>query len=75
MRNIISKISTAADTGYVVVITGGFHTSGLSRLFKEHGYSYAVVTPAISHKADPAIYYSVLRGESGEFEDTYLAED
>lgn len=75
MRNIAQKISAAGDNGYVVVITGGFHTSGLSRLFKEQGYSYAVVTPAISRRADPAIYYSVLRGENGEFEDTYLAED
>lgn len=75
MRNIANKINAASDSSYVVVITGGFHTSGLSRLFKEQGYSYAVVTPSISQRADPSIYYSVLRGENGELEDTYLAED
>jgi len=74
MRNIKKEISRAGEN-IVVVITGGFHTSGLSKLFKEDGYSYAVVTPAISKKADPAIYYSVLRGDVGEIEDTYLGED
>jgi len=63
MQNISQKISRSGDNNYVVVITGGFHTSGLSRLFKESGYSYAVVTPGISKKSDPEIYYSVLRGE------------
>jgi len=74
IKNIADKMSLSGDK-VAVVITGGFHTSGLSRLFKEKGYSYAVVTPAITQKADPAIYYSVLRGENGEIEDTYLEED
>jgi hypothetical protein len=47
----------------------------MTQLFKEEGYSYAVVTPTITKKADPEIYYSVLRGEKEEIEDTYLGED
>jgi hypothetical protein len=74
IKNISDKLSLSGDR-VAVVITGGFHTPGLSKLFKERGYSYAVVTPAISQKADPEVYYSVLRGERGEIEDTYLAED
>jgi len=75
IRNISNKIKNSPESNIVVVITGGFHTAGLSKLFKEYGYSYAVVTPALSQKADPAIYYSVLRGENEEIEDTYLSED
>ncbi len=74
LKNIAGKLALSGDK-VAVVITGGFHTPGMSKLFKEHGYSYAVVTPAITQKADPAIYYSVLRGDRGEIEDTYLAED
>jgi riboflavin biosynthesis pyrimidine reductase len=74
LKNITDKMSLSQDK-IAVVITGGFHTPGMSKLFKEHGYSYAVVTPSITQKADSAIYYSVLRGDRGEIEDTYLAED
>lgn len=74
LKNIADKLSISRDE-VAVVITGGFHTPGMSKLFKEHGYSYAVVMPAITQKADPAVYYSVLRGDRGEIEDTYLAED
>ncbi len=73
MKNIADKMASSGDK-VAVVITGGFHTSGMSKLFKDNGYSYAVVTPAITEKADPAIYYSVLRGDRGEIEDTYLED-
>jgi len=73
MKNIADKMAASGDK-VAVVITGGFHTSGMSKLFKDNGYSYAVVTPAITERADPAIYYSVLRGDKGEIEDTYLED-
>ncbi|MCX5708744.1 MAG: hypothetical protein NTY14_07255 [Candidatus Omnitrophica bacterium] len=69
MKNIADKMAASGDK-VAVVITGGFHTSGMSKLFKDNGYSYAVVTPAITEKADPAIYYSILRGETGRDDTT-----
>jgi len=73
MKNIADKMAASGDK-VAVIITGGFHTSGMSKLFKDNGYSYAVVTPAITQKADPAIYYSVLRGDKGEIEESYFEE-
>jgi hypothetical protein len=70
LRNIQQKIKRVENNSYVVVITGGFHTTGLNKLFKEQGYSYAVVTPAITKKSDPEIYFSVLRDQMDRDENT-----
>ncbi|MFA6383870.1 MAG: hypothetical protein WCY10_00705 [Candidatus Omnitrophota bacterium] len=68
LKNIKQKIGAGRDN-VVVVITGGFHTAGLSKLFQKEGYAYAVVTPAITKKSDPEIYFSVLRAETDRDED------
>jgi hypothetical protein len=62
MKNMTEKMSLTGDSA-AVLITGGFHTEGINRMLKDAGYSYAVVTPAITEKADPEIYFSVLRSE------------
>jgi hypothetical protein len=69
IKNIADKMSESKDN-LAVVITGGFHTPGITRLLKERGYSYAVVTPTITQKADPEIYFSVLRAEKGRDDTT-----
>ncbi|MGE5308201.1 MAG: hypothetical protein ACM3OC_03880 [Deltaproteobacteria bacterium] len=73
MTNINDRISKDQPQ-VAVIITGGFHTTGLSRLLKQNGYSYAIVTPAVTQTADPEIYFSVLRGEKAETDD-YEAAD
>jgi hypothetical protein len=60
LKNIKQKIGSSKDS-FAVVITGGFHTAGLSKMFQQQGYSYAVVTPSISKKGDPDVYFSILR--------------
>ena len=60
IKNIKQKIESSRDS-FAVVITGGFHTAGLSKLFQQQGYSYAVVTPSISKKGDPDLYFSILK--------------
>jgi hypothetical protein len=54
----------ASDDKVAALITGGFHTPGIIRLLKEEGYSYTVVTPVITQKADPTTYFSVLRSKN-----------
>lgn len=60
LKNIKHKIDSSKDS-FAVVITGGFHTAGLSKMFQQEGYSYAVVTPSISKKGDPDVYFSILK--------------
>lgn len=45
-----------------VLITGGFHTPGITRMLKNKGYSYAVVVPVITKETDSSVYFSVLKG-------------
>jgi hypothetical protein len=42
-----------------ILVTGGFHTPGLTRLFKEKGISYVVVAPAITLAADSRPLYNL----------------
>ena len=62
VNNLNNKMQLSGQK-IAVLITGGFHTSGVSRLLRDSGYSYAIVTPTITQKSDSSIYFSVLRGE------------
>lgn len=76
LKNLTQKIASSGETA-AVVITGGFHTEGLNRMLREAGYSYAVITPAITQKSDPELYFSVLRSEQGRVngDDSGLTDD
>ncbi|MDD4894928.1 MAG: hypothetical protein PHW54_06430, partial [Candidatus Omnitrophica bacterium] len=63
VKNMTDKIKSS-DVKVAALITGGFHTPGITRLLKEDGYSYTVVTPVITQKADPTTYFSVLRSKN-----------
>jgi len=60
IRNMMSKIN-ASHEKIAVLITGGFHTPGITQILKDKAYSYAVVTPLITQNSDSSIYFSVLR--------------
>jgi hypothetical protein len=72
LKNIADKLALSGDK-IAVLITGGFHTPGMSKLFKDNGYSYAVVTPAISKKTDSNLYFSVLRNGKNKID--FYSED
>ncbi|MFH1799942.1 MAG: hypothetical protein ABH891_03730 [Candidatus Omnitrophota bacterium] len=56
-----------------VVITGGFHTSGLSDLFRENETSYGIVTPRLSEKSDEKLYKtSMLQSRDYPFSVSYI---
>jgi len=62
MKNIFRKMDESGEK-LAVLITGGFHTPGITRLLKEKGYAYVVAAPVITQKSDSNLYFSVLRGE------------
>ncbi|HXV28429.1 MAG TPA: hypothetical protein VD913_05630, partial [bacterium] len=48
--------------GDIAVVTGGFHTEGLSEKMKEAGISYAVVTPDLANEApNEKLYFQRLQ--------------
>ena len=51
-------------TRFAVLITGGFHTPGLTQILKERGISYIVISPRITEAGNPGLYYSVLKQKS-----------
>ncbi|MFH0985283.1 MAG: hypothetical protein V1882_07075 [Candidatus Omnitrophota bacterium] len=56
-----------------ILITGGFHTDGMSDLFRDHDMSYGIVTPRLSEKSDENLYRKImLQKNTGTFEISYL---
>ena len=62
IRNAFGKMKEDGEK-LAVLITGGFHTNGITRMLKDKQYPFMVVTPAVTQKGDPNIYFSVLKGE------------
>ncbi len=51
------------------LITGGFHTPGLARYFKDRNIAYAVILPAAKEEFDESLYKARLFGESPSIAD------
>jgi len=45
------------------LVAGGFHTPMLTRLLKDAGYSYVVVSPRVTTETDEEIYRAALKSE------------
>jgi hypothetical protein len=56
------------NANIAVLVSGGFHTEGITRLLKERQVSYIVVTPKIESLDIDGTYGSVLLGKNTEFE-------
>jgi len=54
------RILNDAKQNIAVLIAGGYHTSHLTKLLKQNGYSYAVLTPAVTSETDQAKYEKLL---------------
>lgn len=46
-----------------VIITGGFHTPTLTKLMRDNGYSYVVITPKVTTETDDKLYRGALKRE------------
>ncbi len=49
-----------------VLISGGYHTSHLKNLFKDQGYSYAVLTPVVTSETNQQKYEKLLLSAIGK---------
>jgi hypothetical protein len=74
MKNMVSKMDESGEN-LAVLITGGFHTPGVTRMLKGKGYSYVVAAPVITQNSDSSVYFSVLRGEKSRFEEGISEEE
>nr|MBU9889055.1 response regulator [Candidatus Omnitrophota bacterium] len=69
----IQKAMAERNIRKAVVVTGGFHTSGLSDLFRENETSYGIVTPRLSEKSDEKLYKtSMLQSRDHPFVVSYI---
>ncbi len=56
-----------------VLITGGFHTDGMSDMFRQNAVSYGIVTPRLSERSNEGLYRSIMMGKhSDAFSVSYL---
>ena len=49
------------NVNLAVLIAGGFHTPTLTKLLKDDGYSYVVVSPKVTTETDEELYRATLR--------------
>ncbi|MDP8218627.1 MAG: hypothetical protein P9M03_07870, partial [Candidatus Theseobacter exili] len=56
-----------------VLITGGFHTQGLSKMLKKKGVSFMVITPKVFDKNAQTRYIRILMGERTPLDNILLA--
>ncbi|MBU4590867.1 MAG: glucosamine-6-phosphate deaminase, partial [Candidatus Omnitrophica bacterium] len=62
VRNSVSEIEKR-NTKVSALISGGFHTKGITRMLREHGYSYIVISPYSSTDIDEENYHFLLSGK------------
>jgi len=74
MKNLVNKMDESGQK-LAVLITGGFHTPGVTQMLKDKGYSYIVAAPVITQKSDSSVYFSVLRGEKKPLEEAINGEE
>ncbi|MDD5439330.1 MAG: hypothetical protein PHS37_04010 [Candidatus Omnitrophica bacterium] len=61
----IRNMKFAGKTRAAILVTGGFHTESLTKMFKENGIAYVSLVPAFtSDKGYQCPYFRLLRGET-----------
>ncbi|HOE68124.1 MAG TPA: hypothetical protein PLH16_00500, partial [Candidatus Omnitrophota bacterium] len=72
-EKISGVMSSRAETR-AVLITGGFHTDGMSDIFRENEISYGILTPRLSEKSDEKLYRSSMLQRGSTIFDTATIE-
>lgn len=62
------------DTNIAVLVTGGFHTEGITEILKREGISYKVISPVLTQHATNELYLSRIAGLPTEIEQMLTAE-
>ena len=70
VKNTVSKMKRERAR-VAALVSGGFHTDGITRFLKENELSYVVITPKVNNLQGDNLYRSVLLGEKNEFDEFY----
>ncbi len=68
VENATQKMEADAER-LAVLVTGGFHTEGITNILKRKGYSYVVVTPRITDLNAENYYLDVMTNKKTPFEE------
>lgn len=52
----IDEVMTRGALSKAVLVTGGFHTDGITDLLREHQISYGILTPRLTEKSNDKLY-------------------
>jgi hypothetical protein len=74
VHNAVKKMESDAEE-LAVLVTGGFHTEGITDELKRLGYSYVVVTPRITDLAADNYYIDVMTNKKTPFEELLGVND
>ncbi|MDP2911394.1 MAG: hypothetical protein Q8N76_03575 [Candidatus Omnitrophota bacterium] len=66
--NALKKIEDA-NSKVTAIVTGGFHTQGITKALKDSGYSYIVISPYSKTSIDEENYRFLLSGKRKPIED------
>ncbi len=58
----LSSEMTARHEKTAILVTGGFHSDGMSRIFKEKGMGFAEILPRISGDIKSTLYHQIMLG-------------
>lgn len=67
-KNAMKKIEEI-NSKVSAIVTGGFHTQGITKALKENGYSYVVISPYAKTGIDEENYRFLLSGKRKSIED------
>lgn len=67
IENMTAKLEEGEEN-MAVLIAGGFHAPGITRMLRQRGYSYLVVVPALAEASDAQLYFSVLKKKSSHLQ-------
>lgn len=67
VKNTLKKLADDKETACVMV-TGGFHTQGVTRQLKDNGYSYIVISPRITENNPDNPYIDVMTSQQNSFQ-------
>lgn len=71
VKNTIDKMRQD-NAKLAALVSGGFHTDGITKFLKEKDLSYVVITPKVNNlQEDSNPYKSVLLGEKNEYDELY----
>jgi hypothetical protein len=57
----IKKYITQENADVCALVTGGFHSTNLAKMFYDAGYSFMTVLPVVTEVTDEKLYHSVLK--------------